>query len=319
MNKDTKNFLWTVLQDLRAVVRDRPNPMTVTLTFEEGGDAPLRLSNAGKAARYHAHRMVGTPTPPFESRTQCKFDRGDLTEEYLRTCIAESGRWEIEGFQMDLELDLDGETIPGHLDYLLRDKESAQLWLVDCKETNHNAFILADPNNPTHYVRGKKKGTKKPFYARLGHASQDYVFDANQWLEDPFKQDYLYQIESYRQALEEQHDIEVDECMFFVVSGNMGHMAVGLYDPLETNEAGTALFEYLREERDKNFREALDNPDPFGHNLCYEAKPGEKAPLRCSYCPFLEACFEVETVVKRGRPETTVLKIRAGAEDAPTH
>lgn len=302
MDYETRSSLYNLLRQLEDSLRERPENLKVTVDFGgwHDGDRRLRLSEAGKQARYLAHRLQGTPMEVPLARSRITMDLGHIIHEYLQTSLAHADKeWEIIAVEKEVTTEIAGEEVVGHLDLILKDKESGATFLLDIKGINTYSFCELDPRRTATENLNSKGNPNHPLFWRGG----DYVFDAHAFVGDTFKEKYLHQIEAYLQALEGEGQ-HVDACLFLLVNRDTGHIAVGLWEP-----TGQERLKY-RTERDEQFSKALRDPNPSNHDTCNPAVVGGKLETGCSYCGFKHACFTLDVSTFRGEPTFKIKEIK---------
>lgn len=295
MKAQDQEFLLEVLRAIEGAFEEgNDRSFEITTKFEAWGEdqRKLRLSASGKGARYHAHTLAGTPGDSVNARSRIKMDIGHMMHDYLRDVLAHSKAWTVFAREKTVTVEINGVPVEGHLDLILRDNDSGQLYLVDIKTTDHFGYVQLDPRNP-----------HDNWWARAHRwTSGDFVFNAYwTFLDSKFKHEYNAQIESYKQGLENE-GIHVDEVLFVVLNRNTAHIAVGLYEP-EDGEA-------IRQARDQRVADAMAADRPEDLDLCYPAKVGSKPDVQCEYCKYTSACFDLKTRIYKGKPQNSILKIK---------
>ena len=263
-------------------------------------DRVLRASLSGKQSRYLAFYLGGYQGKPLDPRTTITFETGDAVHDIIRKHLEESGA-KITNVEEEVKIPFfDNVEVTGHIDLLLEYEDTP--YLLDIKTLDHRSYAYLDPKN-----------TKNSLYAAARH----FTFDPMEWLFDPFKSQYVYQLATYWNAADAANLIDVDTCIpgFLAVNKSTGHIALGLFDDLKV-WFDTA--EELLENRDFEWGQALKKKDPYSHPVCVfegdrnspKATPGHIAPVACQYCSFVEHCLETTTSFEHGRPVIKVVNIR---------
>lgn len=302
MDYETKSSLYNLLRQLEDSLRERPGDLSVKVDFRgwEDGDRSLRLSESGKKARYLAHKLQGTPQEIPLARSRITMDLGHIIHEYLREVLNNSpDYWEVVRAEDTVSLIIGGEEVEGHFDLLLRDVESGATFLIDVKGITTYGFKSLDPRRLAPENKNSKGNPPNINFWKGG----DFVFDAESFIGDPFQEKYLYQIESYLEALEGE-GLEPDACLFVMVNRDTGHIAVGIWDPTPETRAS------IRAARDTEFTAALEDPNPSHHPTCNPAAVGGSLELGCQYCGFKHECFALEVTTFRGSPSFKIKDIR---------
>jgi hypothetical protein len=268
------------------------------------GGGKLRMSATGYNARRHAFELVRASKSPFEARSAVTLAVGHLMHDWLREQINKSERFTSVEQETTLALpffpdlvfpvyNCDGEKVGertgvdvyGHCDGILHDAETDKRYLYDIKTMGRNGWIDHDPGNDKEGWFARHAPTVKERY---------YTFDAvEQWGEDPFNSNYIYQMCSYAEAAARK-GLEFDSKFFMGANKNMGYINVGMVN-LNDQE-----MEEWCDERDEEMRCAYETVAVVGsEGTPLDIEPcwgplikGQEAQLQCRYCPYGHHCLE---------------------------
>ena len=97
--------------------------------------SPIRMSSAGQCARKIAYQLHGFKMEPLSARARMLFRLGDLVEKDL---VEVSVKYGLVDMQKEVEVEIAGHTIKGHIDGRVGDT------VVDFKSCSDYAFKLAE-------------------------------------------------------------------------------------------------------------------------------------------------------------------------------
>jgi len=250
---------------------------------EEGTVRGFRLSGAGDKARkqaFHTYTKAYDSTdqeePNANSRNSIQLAVGKFLHDYIRLKISADPRFKLT----HVEGDVTWRGIPGHIDMVL--EYQGLKFLVDIKTTGHYSYCNTDPGNP-----------EKGYWRRARcWKGRYYLFNAWSFEDSPFSKKYINQILTYKRAVYKTYGLKVNGVLFYLVSRDTGHQALGV---LVTNPEKEIQF---LQESAESFREGQKAKSPYDLPQCYENTVGKPLALVCQYCAYRGLCYETRPGAK---------------------